>query len=541
MTALDAVPPALPQKASRSTLWSHLSDRLNPILVREVQQAVKGRVFPLMIILALAVSVVIALAVASNYVEGGNGRGAFEGGMATLVPLVMFIIPMQAYNSMRTELKGGIVEQLLLSRLSPGRILSGKLQAAMVQFVLYVSVLSPLLATSYLLRGVDLPTIAISLMFALVISVAATAFAVSSAAQAIVPALQPIANLGIAFGLGVGTVSMIAFVASGGYSRSVGWLVRSSDFGTVVSGIVVLALLSTALSWLAARTFLLHAFENKSTAFRIFLFSLPVVAYGWMLLFIDSSNWRQAFPILTFVLLIAGIIFGAFMITEQKRMSPRVWAHVPARRGFARLVTPLLPGRDRGLLCFMIYSGVLLVLGVSFWPTIGSGIMGRIPGEIAKTALMTLTYAMVYLGLGRWVRDRLPDTLQGNHAGRFMLPVLLFLFCVVPFLVDFLTRGHTHSWHIGHVMNPFWTIEEWSDRNWWGRAQPVMWIALLAISCMQIPVLVRGFAEVRKAALARRERTARAAAAVPAEAAADGPVDGSDDGDRPAGDGPQAQ
>src|SRR5690606_11793704 len=129
-----------------------------------------------------------------------------------------------AFNSMRTELKGGIVEQLLLSRLSPGSVLLGKLQAAMVQFVLYVSVLAPLLATSYLLRGVDLPTIVISLLFAFVICVAATAFAVSSAAQAVVPALQPIANLAVAFGLGVGTISLISFVVSGAYSASLGYL-----------------------------------------------------------------------------------------------------------------------------------------------------------------------------------------------------------------------------------------------------------------------------------------------------------------------------
>lgn len=506
MSAVEAVPPAISNPVLKATFWSRMSDRLNPILVREVQQAVKGRVFPLMIMLALGISVVITLVVASDYVEGGNGRGAFDAGLATLVPLVFFIIPMQAYNSMRTELKGGIVEQLLLSRLSPGAVLSGKLQAAMVQFVLYVSLMSPLLATSYLLRGVDLPTIAISLMFALVMCVAATAFAVSSAAQAIVPALQPIANLGIAFGLGVGTVSMITFVASSGYSRSLGWLMRSDQFGMTVSGIVLLAVISIVMSWLAARTFLLHAFENKSTGFRIFMFSLPPLAYGWMLLFVDSPAWPQVFAGLTFALLLIGTIFGVFMITEQKKLSPRVWAHVPKSAMRARWMVPLLPGRDRGLLCFTLYAALLSLVAVVFWPNPATGFFRSASRQIANMGFMTLTYAMVYLGLGRWVRDRLPDTLQGNHAGRFLLPVLIFLFCVVPLLVDVTTRGHVRSWHIGHIMNPFWTIDEWSRGSNWSQAGFAVLAVLVGVTLLQVPTYLRGFREVRQAVQARRER-----------------------------------
>ena len=102
MSAVEAVPVSGQHDPAMVSIWSRLSDRLNPILVREVQQAVKGRVFPLMILLALSISVVIAVVVAAEYVEGRTGRSAFDAGMATLVPLVFFIIPMQAYNSMRT-------------------------------------------------------------------------------------------------------------------------------------------------------------------------------------------------------------------------------------------------------------------------------------------------------------------------------------------------------------------------------------------------------------------------------------------------------
>lgn len=518
MSSIEAPPlPESHAKPAPMKRWSRMSDRLNPILVREIQQAVKGRVFPVTIMLALGISVIIATVVSSEYVDGQTGRGAFDAGFATLIPLVLFIIPMQAYNSMRTELKGGIVEQLLLSRLSPSAVLSGKLQAAMVQFALYVSVLAPLLATSYLLRGVDLPTIAISLAFALVISIAATAFAVSSAAQAIVPALQPIANLGIAFGLGFGTVAMVSMVASGGYSSGIGYLLRSRDFGMVVSAIIGTAILATTLSWLAARTFLLHAFENKSTPFRVFLFLLPPLVYGWMLLFVPSGQWRYAFPALSVALAIAGIVFGVFMVTEQRAMSPRVFAHVPANSMRARFMTPFLPGRDRGMLCFAAYAALLVVICLLVGVFSPSRTFRIFRDDGITGGLMGLTYAFVYLGLGRFLRSRLPDTVQGNHGGRFILPLMLFLGCLVPALIDVVTRGEPGNWHVGHIMNPFWTINEFYN----GGSGVITFclVTMLAMVVVSAPAILRGVGEVREASAAHRLRLRPVAEPAPESAA----------------------
>jgi len=508
VTAVEA-PSATPSVAP-STLWSRLSDRCNPILVREVQQAVKGRVFPLTVMITLAITVVIAVVVSNQYASRGNGSTAFTAGFATLIPLVVFVVPMQAYQSMRTELKGGIVEQLLLSRLSPSRVLSGKLQAAMVQFALYVSVLSPLLATSYLLRGVDLPTIAISLLFALIVCVTATSFAVSSAAQAVVPALQPIANLGIAFGLGLASFLLIVMVVDGDYARNVGALLRSGFLSRVASAIVLGALLATTLSWLAARSFLLHAFENKSSAFRVFLFVVPLLLYGWMLLFLDRSEWRMTFPGLTLGLGLAGIVFGVFMVTEQQRLSPRVHAHVPANGGVALLCSPLLPGRDRGLLCFAIYFLLLGCVALLFWPSGGPAFSARIIRDMGRAAWLVSTYALVYLSIGRWLRHRLPETVQGSQAGRFLLPLILFLCCVVPLLIDSFVWAGVDEWHLGHVMNPFWTVARFLGDDW-PDAVPVLTGVLVLGALLALPTFVRGVHEVTAASKARRERKAPAA------------------------------
>src|SRR5262245_45204406 len=116
-TSTPAAPVAVPPLPAAPGRWQRWSDRLNPILVREVQQAVKGRLFALSVFIALVIAVTIAVVVASRYEPGGrSGRTAFNAGFATLIPLLVFVVPMQAYQSMRLELRSGIVEQLLLSR-----------------------------------------------------------------------------------------------------------------------------------------------------------------------------------------------------------------------------------------------------------------------------------------------------------------------------------------------------------------------------------------------------------------------------------------
>src|SRR5262249_53051430 len=102
-----AVPPPPADGAGRLGRWS---DRLNPILVREVRQALKARTFPLLVLGVLVGSIGIALGVTGDDAVHRNGR-AFSIGLTALVPLVLFVVPMQAYHAMRTELRAGIVEQ----------------------------------------------------------------------------------------------------------------------------------------------------------------------------------------------------------------------------------------------------------------------------------------------------------------------------------------------------------------------------------------------------------------------------------------------
>lgn len=494
--------------AAAASRWSRWSDRLNPILVREVQQAIKGRLFSFAVLVALALTVIVAVVVTSEFQPGGEaGRNAFEYGLAILVPLVLFVVPMQAYHSMRLELRGGIVEQLLLTRLRPHRILTGKLQAAMVQFTLYVAVVAPLLATSYLLRGVDLPTIVVTLLFAGLFCATSTMLTVSSAAQSVLPALQAVATLGTAFGLGIATFGLIGFVLSGEFVEMVGWLLRGPIWAAT-SAVTLLCGFGSVLAALAARAFLLHAFENKATPFRVALFVAPVLAFGWMFAAVDPARWQYTIPGLGIILLALGLLFGLFAVTEQRELSPRLRAHAPRSPLAALLVAPFLPGRDRGHLCVTLFVLVLAGLLVVIWPT-STRISLRAGWRVGA---LVGAYGLFWLSIGRYVRGFLKPTVAGNHVGRFLVPVLLLAASVLPILIDVFSFGEVAYWHVGHVLDPFFTVVEFTLRRDEHAGYWVLLAALLGVQVLSVPAWWRGVHEVLAAAAARRAREVGGAA-----------------------------
>ncbi len=491
--------------------WSRWSDRINPILVREVQQAVKGRLFTIMVLVTLAITVVVAVVVGSEHrADGRSGQTAFEWGTAVLVPLVLFVVPMQAYHSMRYELRGGIVEQLLLTRLRPRSILLGKLSAAMVQFLLYVAVVAPLLATSYLLRGVDVPTIVFTLLFAALACAVATMLTVSAAAQSVVPAFQSVAMLGTAFGLGIATFGTMALVLSGEAMDELGKALRSGWFWRVVSGLALLAVYLATLSGMMARAFLVHTFENRTTCFRVLLVATPLLAFGWMAASVTPPSWDIAIPVIGSLLLVHGVVCGLFFATEQHELSPRLRAHAPKNPLLALLAAPFLPGRDRGLLCQSLYLLLLGAVLATIWPRTGRARSGF--DEMWPVGTLLLGYGLLWNFFGHLVRGRLGPAVAANNAARVLLPILFLAACLLPALVDVFVHGEIGGWHVGYVLNPFATVQHFARTENRDEGLATMLALLGGAVLLQLPFWWRGVREVLAASAARRAAADPAAA-----------------------------
>ncbi|HEX8441645.1 ABC transporter permease [Archangium sp.] len=155
-----------PRADAPPRLLERLGDRLNPLVVKEVRQGLRSRVFWVSFGLMLLACLVISLVAYANAHDSGlttQGQGFFFAFFMCLGMVHFFIIPYSAYRSLAREREDETWVLLILTGLGPRRILRGKVASFLVQAGLYASAVGPFLLFSYYLNGIDLPTILVIL------------------------------------------------------------------------------------------------------------------------------------------------------------------------------------------------------------------------------------------------------------------------------------------------------------------------------------------------------------------------------------------
>lgn len=178
------------------------SDRLNPIVVREVRQSVKTRMFLAAFLLLLgttwflSTAMIVTNAARMQYFElGPDFCGWYVFG---LLFCLVFVAPFGAYFSMVQEFRDRAFEVLAVSTLTPNRIIVGKLQAAVVMMLIYGSAIAPYFCLSYLLGGLSLVDLAVTLLVVSLLAVGMSLFAVMLGSLAQKPWIE-VLNLLILF------------------------------------------------------------------------------------------------------------------------------------------------------------------------------------------------------------------------------------------------------------------------------------------------------------------------------------------------------
>ena len=144
-------------------LIDRIDDRLNPIVVKEFRQAVQGRFISSVLILFLLVQLA---AIALTIIDRGfinqsfqAGRDAFTTLMVLLMITTMVIIPIYAGIRIAGERSDVNLDLLFITTIKPSAIVRGKLFASFGLALLIYSACAPFMTFTYLLRGIDLPSI----------------------------------------------------------------------------------------------------------------------------------------------------------------------------------------------------------------------------------------------------------------------------------------------------------------------------------------------------------------------------------------------
>lgn len=159
---------------------SDFGDWLSPMLVKELRQGMRSKVFMAAFYLT---QLLMILAIIFNLAATDSPSPEMQAFMNTLfwlmisVPLIL-VMPIRGFASLHDEMKSGTIELVFLTRLTAWRIAAGKWTALMVQTLLLVCSVLPYVLLRYFLGGVNVVEDLQTLLFLLLACAALTALTI---------------------------------------------------------------------------------------------------------------------------------------------------------------------------------------------------------------------------------------------------------------------------------------------------------------------------------------------------------------------------
>ena len=429
-----------------------VNDRLNPIVVKELRQAVQGKFLIVVLICFLCLQLLtVGLFLTDKSVTHSfrAGQNVFQVLLGILLGTCLLFVP--AYTGIRlaSERTDANVDLLFITTLRPRSIIWGKFFAGLVLTILLYSACMPFMTFTYLLRGVDLPSVFILLAFDFIV------VAVSIQCGILIGCIPANRALKVILGVGWLVLTFVVFVtllaamfAPGGLLTSgLGSQLNSWNFwrgalGVLIGGGVVigiLALLSIAL--------ISPVSVNRALPVRIF------ATAAWILTGVGAALWsigvNDYVPIGVWAALhILLHSVGLFVaVSERESLGQRVRRTIP-RRWFLRLLGFFFYSGDAGGVAWSSLMIILTLLFVGAWLSVfphmhtGSGIDEGI-GALVSLGLYAFSYTLGAL----LIRRRF---LAHRVANRYTWVIALILLgittTIIPLGLFFLFGDWNKEW-----------------------------------------------------------------------------------------------
>ncbi len=448
-------------------LWLWATERINPIVVKEVRQSLKSKQFTIAFGLTLIAAVswtliAISLMVPKIYYTPA-GVQLLTGFFCILQFPLMIIIPFSAFRSLITEIEDSTFELLSISSLSAWQIVLGKMMSALLQALLYLSALTPCIVLTYLLRGVSLDSILFVLGLTVTFSVSETALALLLAAVSRARILQVAATLLLLIGLVFGFLGWTIALISGVMVEMAN---MPKEFYLVVFGFTTVICVALNLILRSAAAAIDFPSENHSTPLRKRVLLLVGLILFWSTFAVVASREEE----IAFVFLIGAFIvcmfIGALMTGELGIISPRARRTLPTTFAGRVFLTWFYPGAGMGyifLVCLFAALVATMCITELYYSLSMQLSMGRT--SIQYVGYLLLCYLTIYVGVNRLlmlaVAKHMPARMLGSVA---LTAVCLLAMHMGPLLLVYSLndyREFDYGWH--QAFNIVWTCSEASD------------------------------------------------------------------------------
>ncbi len=433
----------------------------NPIVIKELRQAVRSRFVAgalcLFLLVELIATAIVLIGVEQTTVHNpsaifNTGRTMFHTIFGILTLVCFLFIPCYAGIRMLSERWGGSIDLLFITTIKPGQIARGKLMSSMAVAVLMISAALPFLTFTYLLRGIDMFAVGISLGLTLMVVILCTQAANLVALLPTGRAFKILLSFGGVFGLFIVyyTINAGAVVSMMGMGWGIGvggsqiWLVIGVTTGLMIAAMGLLHVLGVAL--------LSPPAANRALPIRIYLTVLWLIGY----VVAAVTTWVQSDETALEIWFVFSVIVLAVSvvvtIAEPRTMSYRVRRSIPRHILPRMLVFPFFAGPYRGLIWSLGLSA-LTALGYAISVAVHSS--WSVEDDIWNPMIILLLYAGAYgltaLLICRTLLKRfLPPLLTS-----VVLLILWALGSVLPLIAAFLFDAWNHrifgAWCVGNI------------------------------------------------------------------------------------------
>lgn len=436
---------------------STLGDRVNPVAVKEFRQAVQSR----WVIAVLLLFLLLNLVVIGGYLmftpdaatDESGGRGVFSVLLSFLMITCIAFVPAYAGIRLALERNNADIDLLFVTTITPGAIARGKYVTAMALTLLLFSVCMPFMILTYLLRGIDLPTI---------FGILGLGFALCALANALGLFAGTVSGSWLIRGLVICGVLMtliymtgLALAAAHEMLIFGGGITGLSSWWWAGLGIcLVFELLVIGLLYVLAVALMSPKASNRMFVPRVYitatLLFTGAIMYGWSCVVADEE------PLQVWIVT-SGIALAALLVAavgERDSWGVRVRRTIPRNPLSRALAFVFFTGSAGGIIwCVLLF--LVTVLAAFAWtglrPNAGNYELLETSGYMALFFGYILCYCLTTAAL-RPVLFRTMPTPHLSVIALFLGAVMCLVPCLIAFFVEQYMWSNLPAYMLGSPM-----------------------------------------------------------------------------------------
>ena len=425
------------------------SDRLSPMLVKELRQGLRARTFVILVLAIQALLGVVLLSAVASATPERAGEAVSSVIFFFFSMAVLIVQPLRGVGALHQEIKGNTIDLMVLTRLGAWRIVLGKWVAIVSQSALLLAAIAPYLILRYFFGRMNLFAELLLLALVFLGSAAFTAITVglSAVSSIFIRGLVPL----VAAVYLAGGVSAVCF--GGGFNEMVefcslqepksGWALLATLTAFAYFGWSALALSASMIAPVA---------ENHSSTRRLITL-LAVVAVG-------AIGYVADFPreIVVALFAIVAVPTIAIALTETLYLLPPICRPFVRRGAAGRLAGRFLyPGWPSGVL----FTGLLIAVAAAAVWIQRSSAYSTIPQEMLIALLIALSGGLGTLLLPAFIQRFLREPFRHTFGIYLLILVILCVVGILATMVAAQTLDDSYLWALSWIPPVQLSLMEW--------------------------------------------------------------------------------